>query len=118
MMIGPMMYHAGFCRICKTGVLGVRRCGQCGNIVLLCDECDAAWNDAQTDRRPQYAKKGDLPCLECGSSLIDPPSHWASYEQLQEADWLQQAIQEKQIEIQQGEAFLPKADDKPQSPGD
>ena len=35
------MYYVGFCRICGTGPLGLRECGGCGEVVVLCDECDA-----------------------------------------------------------------------------
>ncbi len=110
------MYYVGFCRVCKTGPLGLRRCGQCGNVVLLCDECDATWNDADLAAPPQYAKDGELPCPKCEASLVESPSHWATAEQLQEADWLQEAINNGSLELKQGAAFTPDAADKDSPP--
>lgn len=105
------MYYVGFCRVCKTGPLGLRCCGQCGNIVLLCDECDAVWSDADLAAPPQYAQGGDLPCPACEASLIERPSHWATEEQIQNVDWLQEAIHTGALELKQGTAFAPDAED-------
>ena len=84
----PTMYYVGFCRICQTGPLGLRRCGRCGNVVLLCDECDAVWQNADVSETPIYPTNGELLCPNCDHSLIDPPSHWASEQQLESVEWL------------------------------
>ena len=104
------MFYVGFCSICETGPLGLRSCGQCGNIALLCDECDAVWEDADLAVVPQYAESGELPCRECGASLIESPSHWATAEQIQQTDWLQQAIKNGILKLKSGAAFAPETE--------
>jgi hypothetical protein len=110
------MYYIGFCRICSTGPLGLRRCGECGSVVVLCEECDAVWTSADLKAKPHLAQVGELPCPECNSSLVDAPSRWATKAQIEATDWLQQAILRGEIELQRGSAFAPDAadDDQPQ----
>ena len=31
------MFYVGFCRLCGTGPLGIRKCDGCGNVAVLCD---------------------------------------------------------------------------------
>jgi len=111
-MLGKQrMYYLGFCRICSTGPLGLRRCGECGNVVVLCDECDAIWISADLKDKPHLAQAGELPCPECKASLVDAPSRWATKTQIEATDWLQQAIENGEIELQRGTAFAPEAAD-------
>ena len=101
------MYYAGFCRICETGPLGLRACGACGQIVLLCDECDAIWTTADVDAPPYLTSEPELPCPTCAASLFAAPSHWANMEEIESTDWLQKAISTGQIFLNEGEAFEP-----------
>ena len=104
------MYYLGFCRICSTGPLGLRWCGGCGNVVVLCDECDAVWTSADLNAKPYLASVGELPCPECNFSLVDTPSRWATKSQIEACDWLQKAIEQGEIELKLGSAFAPEAD--------
>jgi len=106
------MYYLGFCRICSTGPLGLRRCGKCGNVVVLCDECDAIWTSADFAAKPCFAKAGELPCPECQASLIDSPSRWATQAEIEAIDWLQQALDQGDFRLQRGAAFAPDAADE------
>lgn len=72
------MLTIGTCRLCGTGPLGLRRCGTCRRVVVLCDECDAAWPTADTATKPTYATEEDMPCPCCGASLLRGGSHWAT----------------------------------------
>lgn len=101
------MYYVGECRVCGTGPLGIRACGNCDRVVILCDECDAFWTDADLNATPHYADEDDLPCPGCQSSLFDPPSHWASEAEINTTKWLQKAIQTKIFDLKQGTAFAP-----------
>ncbi|MEM6328780.1 MAG: hypothetical protein AAF790_00875 [Planctomycetota bacterium] len=100
------MYYAGFCRSCGTGPLGLRRCGGCEAIVLLCDECDAVWTSADTSAPPVLSEDPSLPCPHCTASLIGPSSAWATREQIDRTPWLVQAEQQG-MKLNAGEAFAP-----------
>jgi hypothetical protein len=38
-----MYYIKDNCPVCRTGVIGIRRCADGHNIVLMCDECETVW---------------------------------------------------------------------------
>ncbi len=96
------MHYVGFCRICGTGPLGLRECGNCGEIVVLCDECDAAWTDANFAAKPMFAGERDLPCPYCAASLTDAPSQWASESKIAKVAWLQSALKEGDLQLKSG----------------
>ena len=103
------MFYVGHCRVCGTGPLGLRYCGGCQGVVILCDECDAAWSNADLEGKPTFARDGELPCPGCDASLVDAPSRWASREEIENVDWLQQAIDDGTLDLQEGSAFAPDA---------
>lgn len=72
------MLTIGTCRICEAGPLGLRKCGVCRRVVVLCDECDAAWPTAETAGKPTYATQDDMPCPCCAASLLSGGSRWAT----------------------------------------
>lgn len=76
------MLSIGTCRICGTGPLGLRRCGVCRRVVVLCDECDAAWPTGETAGKPTYASEDDMPCPVCHASLLAGGSRWATAEEV------------------------------------
>ncbi len=82
------MLSLGTCRLCQAGPLGLRRCGVCRRVVVLCDECDAAWPTADTAGPAIYATEDDMPCPRCRSSLLTSGSHWATRNELAGVDWL------------------------------
>ena len=100
------LYYVGRCRICRTGPLGVLRCGGCGSLVLLCDECDSVWPDARVEGAPQPASGDDLPCPSCEASLLDDGC-WAGEDQIAVCDWLSAALASGQFQLRQGAAFAP-----------
>jgi len=101
------MYYVGFCRICGTGPLGLRRCGGCGEVVVLCDECDAIWTSVDLAAKPHLAAAGELPCPGCEASLVD-----ATQAEIEATDWLQQALDQGDLRLQRGSAFAPDAADE------
>ncbi len=110
------MYYVGFCRICGTGPLGLRECGGCGELVVLCDECDAVWShegiDADFSAKPQFAKEGELPCPHCEASLIEKPSRWATKSKIEKTDWVQDLLEKGTLELKRGSAIAPEIDDE------
>ncbi len=109
------MYYVGFCRICGTGPLGLRACGGCGEVVVLCDECDAVWPKCDStgsfSAKPQLADEGELPCPHCEGSLIEKPSRWATKTMINKADWVQDALDAGVLEVQRGSAISPEVDE-------
>lgn len=95
------MHYVGFCRICGTGPLGLRECGGCGEIVVLCEECDSVWTDSDFGAKPLVAGENDLPCPFCESSLLREPSRWASKSSIDKLAWLQTALQAGDLEVKQ-----------------
>ena len=102
------MLYVGFCRICGTGPLGLRFCGQCGGIVILCDECDAVWTSADLNSKPHFANDLTLACPMCDASLVDPPARWATQDDVHNAAWLDKALKGGELELKLGQAFTPR----------
>jgi len=75
------MYYIGFCSSCGEGVLGVRACAQ-GDIVAMCDECDAVWVSPALVDAPIFPQQPDLPCSYCQQTLLHVPAHWATLDEL------------------------------------
>lgn len=72
------MQSIGTCRICTTGPLGLRRCGVCRRVVVLCDECDSAWPTEDTGAKPTYSNDEAMPCPWCAASLLANGSEWVT----------------------------------------
>ena len=104
------MYYVGFCRICGTGPLGLRECGGCGEIVVLCDECDAVWTDANFSAKPLLAGVDKLPCPYCEKSLLEQPSQWAPKSKIDKVAWLQTALREGDLDLKSGAALAPETE--------
>ncbi|MGI9429319.1 MAG: hypothetical protein ACR2NM_11720 [Bythopirellula sp.] len=102
------MHYIGFCRICGTGPLGLRECGGCGEIVVMCDECDAVWTDGDFQAKPMLADAaGGLPCPYCDSALLDEPSRWAPQTKIDKVAWLLDALRKGELELASGAALKP-----------
>ncbi|QDU57308.1 hypothetical protein [Aeoliella mucimassa] len=92
-------HYVGFCRLCGTGPLGLRTCGDCGALTIVCDECDAVWPDAELAAPPATTGTTTLPCPHCGSDLYEPPAHWATDAELAAVRWLGEAIEAGRLEL-------------------
>ncbi|MCA9241918.1 MAG: hypothetical protein KDA37_17025 [Planctomycetales bacterium] len=102
------LLYVGLCPVCETGPLGVRRCGACGNLSLLCDECDGVWPDAALDQPPLPVEDAQLSCPHCGADLASTEATWATREEVLRSDWLARAISNGRLEIKEAAAFAPK----------
>lgn len=38
-----MFFVQDSCPVCRAGVLGIRRCADGHNLVVMCDECETVW---------------------------------------------------------------------------
>lgn len=100
------MLSLGTCRLCSAGPLGLRRCGVCRRVVVLCDECDSAWPTGETSGPATYATEDDMPCPCCGGSLLASGSHWATRDDLAAAAWLAD-----DTELEEGASRTPSIDE-------
>ena len=112
------LLYVGFCRICGTGPLGLRKCGGCGQVVILCDECDAAWISADLHRPPAFTSDAALPCPACNSSLMSPQSRWANEDEVHATGWLHEALVSKALKLERGESFEPHGHEVDNDPPD
>jgi len=106
-----LMHYVGFCRICGTGPLGLRRCGGCKSVVILCDECDAVWTTADLASSPVLTDDPHLPCPVCHDSLVGKSSSWATREEIDASPWLAEAVAANTLELATGESFAPHGPD-------
>jgi hypothetical protein len=91
------MYYIGFCPTCGTGPLGLRTCGSCGAVVVVCDECDSAWPDSDVSATPATRGAETLPCPHCEADLYSEPAHWSTLEEIEAAEWVDSASRADRI---------------------
>tara|TARA_R110002095_G_scaffold210856_1_gene198393 strand:+ start:515 stop:787 length:273 start_codon:yes stop_codon:yes gene_type:complete len=82
------MYYVGTCPFCEQGSLGIRICSKAGDVVLLCDECDALWLSTRLTEKPLFPREPDLPCPCCPGNLTESPSHWADLGEIYQRGWV------------------------------
>ncbi|WP_339730169.1 hypothetical protein [uncultured Gimesia sp.] len=83
-----LMYYVETCPFCEQGNLGVRICSLAGDVVILCDECDALWLSTEISDPPAFPEQPDLPCPCCQGNLTDAPAHWASFGEIYQKGWV------------------------------
>ena len=99
------MLSVGECRVCGREPLGLRVCGSCSHVVLLCDECDAAYQTLEQAAKATFALDGVLPCPYCEASLWQAPARWASEEDFDREPWLSAAIESGDAVPQRSKPF-------------
>lgn len=82
------MLSIGTCRVCGTGPLGLRRCGVCRRVVVLCDECDTAWRGDRLSEPGVVAHEAEMPCPQCRASLWVGGASWATRAEADASDWV------------------------------
>jgi len=84
-----MFYIEGACPICGTGTRGFRLCSDNASVVVMCDECEAIWLDAQRVDASDvvYADPPDyvLPGRKC--SIAASSSRWATRAEIEATGW-------------------------------
>ena len=91
------MFYIGFCPQCGTGPLGLRTCGGCDAVVVVCDECDSVWTDDQIDTTPATTGSTTLPCPHCEADLYTAPAHWSTSEEIESTKWIDFAAKAERI---------------------
>lgn len=83
-------FSIDYCPVCGAGLLGLRICGLGTNQphgLVVCDECEAIWQQPSVSSKHQYADSLDARCPKCDDPLWGPQSRWASLEDLQTLGW-------------------------------
>jgi hypothetical protein len=84
-----MLYVQIGCPVCRTGVIGIRRCADGESLVLMCEECETVWaspNHIDADSAlsvdpPDYV----IPQL--GLSVAGDRAGWATDEEVAAKGW-------------------------------
>lgn len=87
-----MMPHFSidYCPRCGAGLTGIRICGLGTpepHGLVVCDECEAIWLEADTTSEHQYADASDARCPKCTDPLWGGQSRWATAEDLVQLNW-------------------------------
>ena len=81
------MFSVGSCSRCQQGLLGVRICCPDEIGLVVCDECEAIWLDAECTGPPLYPDSPGSLCPRCGQDLWQSASHWATAEEVDRLGW-------------------------------
>ena len=82
-----VIYVVGECPSCGTGPLGMRVCGNCRVLCVLCEECDALWLKPDVSEPPVFPSQPELPCPQCDHSLLADSAHWACFAEIEVVGW-------------------------------
>ncbi len=84
-----MLYVQIGCPVCRTGVIGVRRCADGKNLVLMCEECETVW--ASPDRiNSTNALDAEPPGFEVkqlGVAIAGGSAGWATEAETASKGW-------------------------------
>ncbi len=86
------MHYVGTCRCCGQGLLGIRICCEDEIGLILCEECEAIWLEPTCTGTPLFPQQPDSCCPRCGRSLWQPPSHWASGDEVDRLGWAEYVL--------------------------
>jgi hypothetical protein len=84
-----MLFVSDECPICRTGIIGIRRCADGETLVLLCDECERVWesprliskSNALDPEPPEFVVR------KLGVSIAGGSAAWATKEEVTAAGW-------------------------------
>jgi len=83
-----MFYASPSCPVCNGGTVGFRTCGGGRTLVLVCDECDAAWThpSAIAAETAVFPSSPDFRIEGLGCSIAAKSgSRWATLEEIRAA---------------------------------
>ncbi|MFN7706480.1 MAG: hypothetical protein ACK5OH_00585 [bacterium] len=82
-------FYIDDCPICSQGLARVRVHVRKQSLTgyILCDECEAAWNDPSLLGRIPRGKEGDASCPDGKTSVWSEHCHWASIEEICLLGW-------------------------------
>lgn len=84
-----MQYVQIGCPVCRTGVIGIRRCADGASLVLMCDECETVW--ASPDRldaaNALEAESPSFVVQQLGVAIAGGDAGWATPEEVATKGW-------------------------------
>lgn len=96
--IAPL-HSVSACPICGGGLCGIRVCGlptsnaaenhQPSSLhgLVVCDECEAIWQEPDTSTPHVYPNSEDARCPVCDESLWHGKSRWAGLQDIALLEW-------------------------------
>lgn len=84
------MWAHSRCEACPQGLVGFWRCGDAGNVVLLCDTCGLLWRSpAAVGKEARLATSFHPTCPVPGQDAVlgSPPSRWATRAEIEARGW-------------------------------
>jgi hypothetical protein len=84
-----MFFIKDSCPVCRTGLLGIRRCTDEQNLVVMCDECETVW-ESPTLISTTNALDAEPPNFEVASlgiAIATGSSGWAGQEEINAKGW-------------------------------
>jgi len=92
--VGEIEFPAGYldlCPVCEQGSCRVR-CARSADgalvALVVCDECEAIWQQPNLQGEPYYSDPAEPRCPTTGWPLWDPDRwHWAAPQEMEELGW-------------------------------
>lgn len=84
-----MFFIKNSCPVCQTGILGIRRCADGQNLVVMCDECETVWISPEliSASNALDAPPPAFEVAELGIAIAGGSSEWASHEEIAIKGW-------------------------------
>lgn len=84
-----MYYIKDNCPVCRTGIIGIRRCADGLNMVLMCDECETIWASPKqiSTSTALEAVPPNFEVQELGVAIAGGVAAWASHEEVIAIEW-------------------------------
>jgi len=79
-----------YCPICGGGLCGIRICGiqtDAPHGLVVCDECEAIWQQPDITTEHGYPDAGNARCPKCEAPLWGEQSRWATLEDCVALGW-------------------------------
>ena len=84
-----MLYVQIGCPVCRTGVIGIRRCADGKSLVLMCEECETVW--ASPDRldgaNALEAEPPGFTVEQLGVAIAGGSAGWATEAEIASKGW-------------------------------
>jgi hypothetical protein len=84
-----MFYLQNCCPVCQAGALGIRRCSDGQNLVVMCDECETVWASPESIATSNAldAPPPHFEVVELGVAIAGGSAAWATTAEIGGKGW-------------------------------